>query len=160
MPTPTPTLETVLAAIKTRMDTVAGIGTVFTSEHTIEDEFRFARKYRDAGTGELKVWLVDVTDIPEEEGDSVGEVYSFYRIRIRCVTVLVNDADWVKKTRQKIELVRDELSGNAAVFGIGPQRQIKTPETISLTDFGPRTMGDQLYVKGELSLTVEARRWT
>ena len=159
MTVPTPILETVLTAIKTRIDTIALIGTVFTSEHAIEDEFRFARKYRDSGTGELKVWLVDVVDVPEEEGDSVGEAYSFYRIRIRFLTVLVNDPDWGKKTRQKIEQVRDELNKNAAVFGIAGQRQLRTPETVSIVDFGRRNLGDQLYWQGELALTVEARRW-
>lgn len=159
MAAPSPTLETVLTAVKTAVAAVASVGTVVEYDHPMEDPWEYLEDYQDATTGALNVWLIDVESIDEVEGPANRENYSIYNIRIRYFSVRVNSADWSKQGRTLIESVRDAINFASAIFAISGQRQLRTPETCSLRSWGFEDEADQKIYKGELALSVEARRF-
>lgn len=160
MAAPVPTLETVITAVKTRMDTIGGLGTVRTYDHTFEDDAEFYEDFQDVNF-EMDLWIVDVWDgIDEAEGDATGETYEIYKLRIRYWSVRVNKADWSALARVKFEAVRTELSGNAAIFAIGGQRQLRTPETVQVRKHSKEQISNQMLYESFLTLDVEARRWS
>ncbi len=163
MPASTPTLEAILAAIKTKMDAIGGIGTVRTSEHPLDDDFEFLDNegFLDGDTSD--VWLIDLRGSSEVEGPAAGEVYDIHSIWIRYWSIRTNDPDWSKKARIQAEAVRAALSGSSDIFRIGGQVQLVTPETVQLEDHGKVAIqgveGPQIIFLTLLSLSVEARRW-
>lgn len=160
-----PALEMVLAAIKTEIEELADIGTVKTSDHTLEDDVEFLEAEGLLDTSSMNVWIVDLQAAPEVEGDAPGEVYVIYRIGIRYWSIREGDADWSKKARQKAAEVQEKLSGNTDVFRIGGQVPLlDTPETVQIDSHGKipiqATEGAQMLFQTTLSLAVEARRWS
>lgn len=161
----TPALETVLAAIKTKMDALADIGTVLTSEHTLEDDVEFLESLGLIDASSMNVWIVDLQGAPEIEGDAPGEVYVVYRIGIRYWSIREGDSEWSKKARLKAAEVQETLSGSSDVFRIGGQVPLlDTPETVQVDSHGKvpiaGTEGTQMVFQTSLSLSVEARRWS
>lgn len=163
MPAPTPALETVVTAIKTEMDAIASLGTVLTGLHGLEDDVEFIKKGAYIASGSMNLFFIDLKGVDEVEGDAVGEVYEIYDLEIRYWSLRTNNANWSKEARQKAESVRDKLFGNTAVFRIGGQVQLRTPETVQIESHGPEeirgTDGSQMVYLTVLSLRVEARRW-
>lgn len=163
MPDPTPTLETVLTAIKTQMDAIVpGVGNVFKQEHRLESEFQYTLEHRDAD-GTAHNWFIDAVVIDQPEGDGVGEVYDVYHVSIRYLSIVKSGGtEWSEVARGRVEQVRTKLSQNPAVFqlGSGTNRQLRTAEAVELLDFGKRTIDNQQYWQAILGLSVEARRWT
>jgi hypothetical protein len=163
MPASTPTLEAILAAIKTKMDAVPGIGTVFTSDHPKDDDFEFLDNegFLDADTAD--VWLIDLRGSVEVEGPAVGEIYNIHSIWIRYWSIRTNDPDWSKKARELAEDVREALSGSSDIFRIGGQVQLFTPETVQIEEHGKVAIrgleAEQVIFRTLLGLSVEARRW-
>lgn len=163
MATPTPALETVIAAVVAEMDAIApDIGEVRGFEHTLDSEVEFIELFQDINgeNFDTDIWLVDVTSIDEIEGEAAAEQYSIYNLRIRYISVRKNQADWSKQARTLFEKVRDKLNKNAAVFAIGGQRQLQTPEIVALSTHGFTTIEDQTVYQSEMTLQVEARRFT
>lgn len=160
MATPTPDLETVIDAVVSEMDAIApDIGDVQGFEHTLDSEVEFIELFQDSGF-DADIWLVDVTDIPEEEGDAAGEQYALYNLRVRYISVRKDDPAWSKKARLLFEIVRDKLNKNPAIFAIGGQRQLRTPETVSIGTYTPLNgVEDQTVYQTEITFTVEARRF-
>lgn len=159
MADPTPGLEAVVTATVTEMDAIApDIGDVQGFEHTLDSEVEFIELFQDAGFN-ADIWLVDVASIDSVEGDAAGEVYSIYSMRIRFITVRKAVAAWSEQARVLFEKVRTKLEKNPAVFAIGGQRQLRTPETVSLSshDFVP--VEDQTVYEDQLTYSVEARRF-
>ena len=160
MAAPSPTLETSLTAVKTAISAIGSIGTVVEYDHPMEDPWEYLEAYQNSSTGKLDVWLIDVESIDEVEGPANRENYSIYNIRIRYFSVRVASADWSKQGRILIESVRDALNFASAIFAIGGQRQLRTPETCSLRSWGFEDEGGQRIYKGELALSIEARRFS
>lgn len=160
----TPALETVLAAIKTRLEALADIGVVKTSDHTLEDDIEFLEEQGLLDTSSMNVWIVDLQGSREVEGDAPGEVYVVHSIGIRYWSIREGDAEWSKKARQKAAEVQEALSGNADVFRIGGQVPLYTPETVQIDAHGKTpiqgTEGTQMVFQTSLSLAVESRRWS
>lgn len=163
MPTSTPTLEAVLAAIKAVLLSVGSIGTVKTSDHPLEDDMEWLEEQALLDSSTWDAWIVELRSVNEAEGPAAGEVYEIYSIMIRYWSKRTDDADWSQKARELAETVREELSGNEDVFRIGGQVQLHTPETVSFDSHGKvsikGTEGDQMVFQSVLSLAVEARRW-
>lgn len=163
MAAPTPALETVLAAIKTAMEAIASIGTVRVFDHTLEDDVEFLDEIGLLDADSMDLWIVELEGVSPEEGSAPGEIYEIYNLRIRYWSIRTGDEEWSKGARQKAASVCDALSGNAAVFRIGGQVQLRTPETVAIDSHGPTSIqgpeGGQLVYQTMLSLSVEARRW-
>jgi hypothetical protein len=159
-----PALETVIAAVKTRMDTISGLGTVLTGYHGLEDDVEFIEQGAYISSGSMNLWFIDVAAVEEFDGDAPGEVYERYLIEIRYWSIRTANADWSKEAREKAESVRTELSGNTAIFRIGDQVQLKTSETVDTASHGEYeirgTEGPQKVYQTTLRLRVEARRWS
>ena len=160
-----PTLATVMTAIKTAMDAVVpDIGTVFERFHTYEDDVSFLERNSLIVADVLSIWFIELIGIDEIEGPASQEFYEVYNIEIEHWSIETDDADWSKTARDKAETVRDDLNGAAAIFAIGGQRQVFTPETISITSHGQREIrGDDkahMIYGTILSLQVEARRFS
>ena len=159
----TPTLETVITAIKAAMDAISSLGTVLTGYETVEDQVEVVERGGYISSGSMNLWFIELDGIDEIEGDSPGEVYEQYGIRIRYWSLRTNTADWSKEARQKAESVRDAVSGLASVFAISSQRQLRTPETVGIASHGPAsirgTEGEHMIYETVLRLSVEARRW-
>jgi hypothetical protein len=165
MATATPALETVLEAIKDAIDAIADIGTVLTSDHTLEDDIEFLEVQGLLDASSMNVWIVDLQAAPEREGDAPGEVYVIYQIGIRYWSIREADPDWSKKAREKAASVQAALSGNPDVFRIDDQVPVlDTPETVSVDSHGRTQIqgveGTQMVFQTSLSLSVEARRWS
>ncbi len=158
-----PSLEDVLEAIKDEMETVSGVGTVLTSDHPLEDDIEFIETSGLKVDGSMDVWIVELSQVREIEGESAGEIYDLYDVGIRYWSMRTNDAAWSKKARQLVELVRTALAGNPNIFAIDGQTQLFTPETVKFESHGKFNItgvdGDQMVFRSVLSLTVEARRW-
>ena len=117
------------------------------------------------GAGDIDAWLIDLETQQDIEGPGVGENYAVYGVRVRYYSKRVDTTNWLEVARGKVESVIDKLSKNQSVFAIGGQPQLKQPETVELRTFGKQFVagniyGEQTYVKAELYLGVEARRWT
>lgn len=160
-----PTLEAVISAIKTAMDAISSLGTVYTGFHGLEDDEEFILKNSLISNGSMNAFFIDTLGVDEREGDAAGEIFELYQIEIRYWSLRTNDSDWSKAARQKAEAVRDALSGAAAIFAIGGQRQLVTPETVRIASHGQEDIrggeaGPQLVYLTRLVLSVEARRWS
>jgi len=106
----TPTLETVITAIKAAMDAISSLGTVLTGYETVEDQVEVVERGGYISSGSMNLWFIELDGIDEIEGDSPGEVYEQYGIRIRYWSLRTNTADWSKEARQKAEeLARQSL---------------------------------------------------
>lgn len=158
-----PTVEQVLSAIKTALDGVGTLGTVVTYDHKFEVEMEYLESVQNRSTGALDLWIVDLLAVDAREAVA-GELMEFYRVRVRYFNVRKNSATWVETARTQLEAGRTALARSAAVFAIGNQRQLETPEVVEVSDFGKRDLSDfngtQTVVLGDLRLTVEARRWS
>lgn len=168
MGTATPGLETAITAIGTEISAIANIGTVFNFEHDREDEMEFLRSQQvvegDADEGDIDVTFIDLEAEEPIEGPATGENYVIYQIRVRYVIVRVGEADWLKVGRQKIRSIADKLNRNQAVFAIGGQPQLRTPETVTIREYGKILEGGPIFdantvVGGNLIVPVEARDW-
>lgn len=160
----TPTLETVVTAIKTQIDAISpSVGTVLTGFHGYEDEVEYILRNSYIASGAMNLWFVDVADVDEVEGPATQENYEQYNIKITYWSSRKNDVDWSKKARQNAEAVRDKLSLNSAIFAIGGQRQVRTPETVQIESHGPfdidGTDGAQRIYRTVVALAVEGRRF-
>lgn len=165
MPAATPTVETVIAAIKAEIDAISGIGTVLTGFHTLESDVEFIRNGAYVASGSMDLWFIDLRDADEFEGRAIGETYERYGIEIRYWSLRTNAAGWSKAAREKAESVRDALSGAASIFRIGGQVQLETPETVKIDSHGQVDLrqGDgatQMVYLTVLSMMAEARRWS
>lgn len=159
----TPTLEAVLDAIESEMTAISGfVGTVRKFDRTLEDEYEYLDLVKSAVDAQLDLWIVEVESVNEEEAEAAGEQYSLYNVTITYTNVRMNDPEWSKKARLEAEKVRDALNQNAAIFAIGGQRQLRTPETVSLRAHGRETTesdNPQMVYRPVLELQVEARRF-
>ncbi len=164
MPAATPDLEDVLAAVKAEMLTVSGIGTVLTSDHTLEDDMDFLEDEGLLDSDYMDLWIVDLRASQEREEGAPGEVYVVHDVRIRYWSIRTADPDWSQKAREKAEEVRTLLSGNASVFRVDGQVQLFTPETVQIESHGRAPIsgaeGGQMVWQTVLSLQIEARRWS
>lgn len=164
MPASTPDLEDVLDAIKAEMQTISGVGTVLTSDHTLEDDMDFLEDEGLLDSDDMDLWIVDLRASQELEQGAPGEVYDVHDVRIRYWSIRTADPDWSRKARQKAEEVRALLSGNASVFRVDGQVQLFTPETVSIESHGRAAIsgaeGGQMVWQTVLSLQIEARRWS
>ncbi len=163
MATSTPTLEAVLAAIKTAVLSVASVGTVKSSDHPFEDDLEWLEQQSLLDLPSWDAWIVELRGVSEAEGAAAGEVYDIYSIGIRHWSSRTDNADWSQEARELSEAVREAISGNEDVFRIGGQVQLFTPETVSFDSHEKvnirGTEGDQMVFRSVLSLAVEARRW-
>jgi hypothetical protein len=162
----TPTLETVITAIKAAIDALgATIGTVYLQFHQFEDDVEFLRNKGLISSSGTNVWFIECAGIEESEGDAAGEIFELYQIEITYWSIRQDNDAWSKEARQKAEQVRDALAGASSIFAISGQRQLLAPETVRLISHGPRDIrageqGVQLVYETKLGLTVEARRWS
>lgn len=163
MPASTPSVESVLAAIKAQIETLPGIGVVKTSDQAIEDDMEYLVELGVDGLADFDVWVVELRGAPEREGDGVGEKYLTYSFWIRYWSLRTNDQDWSQKARIQAAAVQELLSGNANVFRVGGQVPLHTPEAVTIESHGKRTIsgdeGPQMIYQTVLTLEVEARRW-
>ena len=160
-----PTMDAVIEAVKTRLDTVSGLGTVITSDNPFEEDVDFIEINSHISSGSMNLFIVSAEAAPEFEGPASLEVYSRIQVIVQIWILRTGSATWDKITRDKAEAARDEISGNAAIFRIGGQVPVTgTPETVSLTDHGKGEIsgddGPQMIWKSELKFEVETRRWT
>lgn len=166
MPTATPSVETVLTAVKAAIDAIASIGTVLTSDSPIEDDVEWLDVSNYISGGSMNLWVVELAGDEAFEGQAVGEFYSRYDVRIRYWSIRTNNASWSAEARAKVQSVVDALTGAASIFAISSQRQLHTPETVRIVSHGPREIrdvaqgGSQMVYETVLGLTVEARRWS
>lgn len=165
MPAATPTRATVETALKTALDAISSLGTVYKGFHTREDDVEFLKVNSLISAGSANVFFVILAGITEQEGDAAGEVFEFYQYEVRYWSLRTGNADWSTEALAKAESVRDALSGAAAIFAIGGQRQLLAPETVQILSHGPENIrggeaGDQMVYMTRLGLTVEARRWS
>lgn len=165
MTTPSPTMETVITAIKAAMDAISPtVGTTYTGWHTLEDDVEAIIKKGLLGSS-IDMWMIEGEQGDSQEGDAAGEIFEFYRITITHWCLRTADDDWSKTARQKAEAVRDALVGASSVFAISGQRQLQAPETVQIMSHGPKKIGEDSEAGGQmvyetvLGLTVEARRW-
>lgn len=166
MPTGTPSVETVITAIKTAIDAIASIGTVIVSDSPLEDDVEWIDVNSYISNGSMNLWVIELAGDETFEGSAVGEFYSRYDVRIRYWSIRTNNADWSKEARQKAQSVVDALTGVPSIFAISSQRQLHTPEVLRIVSHGPREIrdvaqgGTQMVYETVLALTVEARRWS
>lgn len=165
MPTGTPSVETVITAVKAAIDAISLIGTVITSDNPLEDDFEWIDVNAYMASGSMDLWIVELAGAEAFEGAAVGEFYDRYEIRIRYWSVRTDDAEWSKKARIKAQSVVDALTGASSIFAISSQRQLFTPETVRIVSHGERGIRDaagpdQKVFETLLSLQVEARRWS
>lgn len=164
MPASTPALETIMTAVKTALDAIASLGTVYTGFHGLESDVEFIIKNSLVASGSMNAWFIDLKGTREQEGQAIGEAYEQHELEIRYWSLRTNNANWSKEARQKAESVRDALSGASSVFRIGGQVQLRTPETVQIDSHGQVDLrhfgGTQMAYLTVLSLTVEARRWS
>lgn len=157
-----PTLATVLTAVQTA---ITGLGTAITSDSPYEDDVEWisvANSYLSGGTMNL---LIITGTAQEVEGPSTQENYEQYAVMVRYLSVVTASATWDATARAVAESVRDTLSMNANVFAISGQRQVITPETVSLEDHGRSSIkdllqGEQMVYQSVIKFTVEARRFS
>lgn len=158
----TPTLETVLTAIKTALDGVGGLGTVVTYDHKYDVDVEYLQSLQNQTTGALDLWIVDVLRTTTRE-PVAGEVFETFHVRARLFCKRANSATWGQTARTQLVAGQNALTKNAAIFAIGSQRQLLEEETVSLEAFGKQTISDhrgaQTVFLGDLRLNVEARRW-
>ncbi len=156
----TPTLEVVLTAIRTTMLAIPSfVGTVRVFERTLDSEYEYLDLLKSPTTAVLDLWIVEIDTTDEEEAEAAGEQYSLYNVTITYTNVRLDDLEWSKKARIEAERVRDGLNQSAAVFAIGGQRQLRTPETVSIQSHGFEDVEDQKVYRTVLTLQVEARRF-
>lgn len=167
MGVPVPTLSDVTAAVKLQMEAIVpSVGTVFAFEHKLEDDVEhFRESVQNQTTGAGDAWYIDLENTTSLEGPAPGENYVQYNLRIRHVNTRVNIANWSEISRELSQRVVDKLEKNTAVFRIGGQPQLRTPETVAVADVGKRQLdsaifGPQMVMGSNLRLSVEARRWT
>lgn len=164
MTAPAPTRAQVETAIKTALDAISSLGTVYKGFHTLEDDREFLVKNSLISSGSANVFFILPVGSPEREGEAAGEVYVFHQFEIRYWSIRTGVAEWSGEARTKAESVQDTLSGNPAIFRIGGQVQLETPETAQIVSHGPDRIrdgeqGEQMVFLTVLSLVVEARRW-
>lgn len=164
MTTPTPTRATVETALKTALDAISSLGTVYKGFHTRQDDVEFLRVNSLISAGSANVFFILPVGSPEREGAAAGEVMVFHQFEIRYWSIRTGVAEWSGEARTKAESVQDTLSGNEDIFRIGGQVQLETPETVQLVSHGPEMIrdgeaGEQLVYLTVLQLVVEARRW-
>ncbi len=159
MANPTPTIDQVLNAVVAEMNSMTPLpeGAVLYFEGHLPSEAELLRKYRDAVNQSADVWLVSA-DVDSEEGPAPGELYSLYRVRVRYLSVRVDEEEWSRQALFEAERVRTELEANAGVFAIGGQRQLRATEAISVDGAFKDVEGSQVF-EANLRFTVEARRW-
>lgn len=162
MGTATPTLETILTAIKTALDGVGGLGTVVTYDHKFDVDTEYLQTLQNQTTGTLDLWIVDLINSRQRE-PVAGEVFELFDIRCRLFCKRAQSSTWGQTARTQLVAGQNALVKNASIFAIGSQRQLLTEETVELASFGKQTISDHRGVQtvflGDLRLTVEARRW-
>ena len=158
----TPTLASVLTAIKTALDAAGGLGTVVTYDHKYDVDAEYLRTLQNQSTGTLDLWIVDVNDTTQREPVG-GEVFDVFDLRCRLYCKRANAATWGQTARALAVSAQDTLTANANVFAIGGQRQLLTEETVHFARFGKESVSDhrgsQVVFLAELRLNVESRRW-
>jgi hypothetical protein len=167
MATAVPALETVIDALYTALVAInPSVGTVRKGEHTLEDDVEHIEVNSLISGGSLDVWFIDLESTSPYEGKGVGEDYDIYNLRLRYWSMRTADADWSSKARIKAQSVADALTRNPAIFAIGTQVQIFTPELVAIVSHGPAQIRDVARSQGQmifetiLALAVEARRWS
>lgn len=164
MTAPTPTRATVETAIKTALDAISSLGTVYKGFHTREDDVEFLKVNALLSAGSADVFFIMPVGSPEREGAAAGEVMVFHQFEIRYWSIRTGVAEWSGEAREKAESVQDTLSGNEDIFRIDGQVQLETPETVDIVSHGPESIrdgeaGEQMVYLTILRLTAEARRW-
>lgn len=157
-----PTLGTVLDAVVAAINGISSIGTALGYDAPLASLTEFIDKggYVNQTTGTMNLWLCSADAPREVEGEAVGEVYVIYPIRIRYLSSRKGEADWSREALDKAVAVMDAVSKATSVFAISSQRQLRTPETISVRSNGFTTVEGQLLYEVVLVLEAEARRWT
>lgn len=161
----TPTVEQVIDGVYSVLSGIAGLGTILKRDHTLEDDAEFIDFGGYISSGTMNLWIIELEGTNQFEGEGNGESYERYGILVRYWSLRTNNADWQKEARIKAMEAVDALRKNAAVFAIGGQVQLFTPETVSLAGPQPaqirdiRRGGGQMVMEGVLRLTVEARAW-
>jgi len=168
MPTATPSVETIVSAVVSAVSSAVGSGSTDVGyDHTYDDDVEWLKTDFLSGVAvsSVNAWIVDVASVATMEGPAPGENYAIVNVRIRYLSLRVNQATWSKLARQKWAAVKDALEKKASIFAISNQPQLRTPETIGIESHGRETISSafwskpQLVYRSTLGLTVEARIW-
>ena len=159
-----PAMEDVFAAVKGELDEIASLGTVYDGDHGLEDDVEFIEAEGLISAGSMDAIFLELVSSPNREGAAAGEIFAFFQGEIRYWSMRTNDPDWSIAARAKAESMVSKLTGNPAVFRIGNQVQLETPETADIVQHGPSDIrggedGNQKVFLTILRFTVEARRW-
>lgn len=155
----TPTVEQVIAAVKTAIAAAFPTHDVLAYETTLDDDREYIDQFQDPDTGRLDLWLIDVESVDPIEGPAAREDYEPIRVRARYLSLRKSDLDWSQTARTNAETARATLAQNNSIFRIGGQVPINnTPETVSLEHGSEELEGSKIY-RDILRLTVEGRRW-
>lgn len=162
-----PTMEVVIAAVISEtasITTPENLSGKVTDPSTFPSVWETLKTAQIAGTGKLDRAFVTAELADEIEGLAAGENYSIYTIIVEYYNIRKNATNWKRQADLVAESIRDKLNKNAAVFAIGGQRQVQTPETVSLRSTEFTTIADehgdeQMIYKAEIVMAVEARRF-
>lgn len=160
-----PTLESVIAAVKTAIDAVnASFGTVLDADLKYESELEAIEDYQQGSGGgnewAIDLWVVTCERIDEVAGEAVGENYSIFNVVCKYWNVRANDSTWEKTARTQVEAVRDAINQNSSIFRTTSVAIKGTPETASIERAGFENVEGMLVYKARVVLQREARRWS
>lgn len=161
MAVPIPTVDQVLDSVFVELNTMSNApGTVIHWERNLEDESEFVETYQDAN-GELSLTTITCRSTDSVEGPASNEDYEVYSVRVKYYSVSTLDPEeWSRMALMRAQLLVNELEKNTAVFRIGGQVPLRTPETVNIESFGFESVGDKMMFVVVLALSVEARRWS
>lgn len=177
MGAPLPALNTVITAVISEISALIPASIPANSEvidrrHRLTDdveELFIRRAAQGNADGSLDVFYVGIGPRTGQDGPAPGERYSFYNIVVEHWNTRKQDSDWLKKAADVGEAVIAKIENNSAVFAIGGQRQLRTPQIVdddgqyedtTTLDSASGNFDTQTIVQAFLRFTVEARRWT
>lgn len=164
-----PTAAAVLSASGTEISAIVApvaLTNVFTYEQRFEAVWEDLEQYQ-LGAGDLEVVYIILEDEDALEGRGSKEHYAVYKLVATFYFIRVDPSptEWKEDGDAVVTSIIDKIDGNAAIFAISGQRQLKTPETARARVQGFDTIDDvhgqthKIY-KAEIEYLVEARRWT
>lgn len=161
MGTPTPTMEQVLDAVYDVLAAMSPLpGIVLWHGLDREDEAEFLRRYRQTGTDEIDLVMIEGTSGADIEGPAFREDYEVYEIRVRYLSVQRENEDWSRIALAQAYRIVNALDNTASIFRIGGQIPLRSGERAVLQSHGFVTFGGQKIYESIIALSVEARRWT
>lgn len=159
MADPTPTYDQVVNAVITALPAASVTATVLHFENRRKSELELLREYQDAAPPyEVELLLIDV-NVDGVEGKTNGEVYAIYKVELRHLYTIQDEELISRIAKFRVEKIRSLLEGAAAIFRIGGQVPLRTPETVSVRG-GFVEREDSRYYESTLTFEVEGRRWS